>query len=60
MIINERYHENLLQIDGVESSTQDFYQSIFATIDKNTSHLFWSSTGSENENDQEYLVYQVL
>ncbi|CDW74589.1 UNKNOWN [Stylonychia lemnae] len=48
-----------IMIEGVESSSQDFNQSIFRTIDKKATHHFWSSTGSSDENDCEYLIYKL-
>ena len=51
--------DNHLEIEGVQSSTQDFNQSIYRTLDRNSFDFFWSSTGSTTPIDNEWLLYRV-
>jgi hypothetical protein len=44
---------------GLESSSQDFNQSIHRTLDLENLNTFWSSTGSSTKNECEWLLYQI-
>ncbi|CDW78010.1 UNKNOWN [Stylonychia lemnae] len=48
-----------LQIEGVESSSQYANKSIFCSVYRNQEKYYWSSIGSENEQNQEYLIYKL-
>ena len=48
-----------LDIAGVKASSQDFNQSIFRTLDRQSLDFFWSSTGSNGANHNEWLLYQI-
>ena len=48
-----------LEIEGVKASSQDFNQSIYRTLDRKSLDFFWSSTGSDTNNVDEYLVYKI-
>ncbi|CDW71928.1 UNKNOWN [Stylonychia lemnae] len=48
-----------LMIEGIESSTQDYDQSIYKTVQRLQQDYYWSSTGSGNEQDQEFLIYKL-
>ena len=48
-----------LEIEGVRASSQDFNQSIYRTLDRRSLDFFWSSTGSETPEAEEYLIYKV-
>jgi hypothetical protein len=49
----------VLKLIGIESSSHDFNQTIYRTLDKDNKDSFWSSTGSESQNDNEFLVYRI-
>eukprot|EP00347_Sterkiella_histriomuscorum_P017753 403348128 len=51
--------EDHLIIEGVQASSQDYNQSIFRTLDRRSYDYFWSSSGSLNPNDSEWLIYKV-
>ena len=48
-----------LEIEGVRASSQDYNQSIYRTLDRRSLDFFWSSTGSETPEAEEYLIYKV-
>ncbi|CDW77923.1 UNKNOWN [Stylonychia lemnae] len=53
------HSDSHLMIEGIESSTQDYDQSIMKTVQRHKNDYFWSSEGSKNESDQEYLIYKI-
>ncbi|TNV80659.1 hypothetical protein FGO68_gene3198 [Halteria grandinella] len=58
LIINQ-WNKRHLEIEGVKASSQDFNQSIYRTLDRNSLDFFWSSTGSVTTEHTESLVYKI-
>ena len=53
------WHElNAVDLEGVESSSQDYDQSIHNTISKFGN--YWSSTGSSTSKESEWLLYKCI
>ena len=48
-----------LELIPLESSSKDYNQSIHRTINKEDPNQFWSSKGSENPDDNEWLEYKI-
>ena len=54
----ERLTMKPCRLKGIGQSSHDFNQSVYMTLENSQSE-FWSSTGSETQDANEFLVYEL-